>query len=265
MNNYLIKLFLFLLVFSNGYVAFSKNINVLIITAMDSEAEQINKLMSNKEEIVFKEYGLNKKIVKGKLSNRNVMTIVCGIGKVNAGVWTSYILSKYNISHIINSGVAGGVVSAKYKDIKVGDVVVSSEVAYHDVDLIKFGYKVGQLAGGFPQKFIANKNLIKKATEAVKSKVGDSNAYSGLILTGDQFIDPAYINKIIGNFKDVIAVEMEGAAIGHVAHMFNVPFIVIRSISDIVNKEGNEVEYSKFTKLAAFNAAKVVQEILRIL
>nr|WP_267506397.1 5'-methylthioadenosine/adenosylhomocysteine nucleosidase [Borreliella afzelii] len=264
MNKFLIKLLLFLLVFSNSYVAFSKNSNVLIITAMDSEVEQINKLMSNKEEIVLKEYGLNKKIVKGKLSNRNVITIVCGVGKVNAGVWTSYILSKYNISHVINSGVAGGVVSDKYKDIKVGDVVVSSEVAYHDVDLTKFGHKVGQLMG-LPQKFSANKNLVDKATKAVKSKVVSSNSYSGLILSGDQFIDPAYINKIIGNFKDVIAVEMEGAAVGHVSHMFNVPFIVIRSISDIVNKEGNELEYSKFLKLAAFNSAKVVQEILRIL
>ncbi|ABH01858.1 5'-methylthioadenosine/adenosylhomocysteine nucleosidase [Borreliella afzelii] len=264
MNNFLIKLLLFLLVFSNSYVAFSKNSNVLIITAMDSEVEQINKLMSNKEEIVLKEYGLNKKILKGKLSNRNVITIVCGVGKVNAGVWTSYILSKYNISHVINSGVAGGVVSDKYKDIKVGDVVVSSEVAYHDVDLTKFGHKVGQLMG-LPQKFSANKNLVDKATKAVKSKVASSNSYSGLILSGDQFIDPAYINKIIGNFKDVIAVEMEGAAVGHVSHMFNVPFIVIRSISDIVNKEGNELEYSKFLKLAAFNSAKVVQEILRIL
>ncbi|WP_267517934.1 5'-methylthioadenosine/adenosylhomocysteine nucleosidase [Borreliella afzelii] len=264
MNNFLIKLLLFLLVFSNSYVAFSKNSNVLIITAMDSEVEQINKLMSNKEEIVLKEYGLNKKILKGKLSNRNVITIVCGVGKVNAGVWTSYILSKYNISHVINSGVAGGVVSDKYKDIKVGDVVVSSEVAYHDVDLTKFGHKVGQLMG-LPQKFSANKNLVDKATKAVKSKVVSSNSYSGLILSGDQFIDPAYINKIIGNFKDVIAVEMEGAAVGHVSHMFNVPFIVIRSISDIVNKEGNELEYSKFLKLAAFNSAKVVQEILRIL
>ncbi|QFI14694.1 5'-methylthioadenosine/adenosylhomocysteine nucleosidase [Borrelia sp. CA_690] len=264
MNNCLIKFFLFLLVFSNGYVAFSKNVNVLIITAMDSEFEQINKLMSNKEEIILKEYGLNKKILKGKLSNRNVMAIVCGIGKVNAGMWTSYVLSKYNISHVINSGVAGGVVSSKYKDIKVGDVVVSSEVAYHDIDLTKFGYKVGQLTG-LPQKFSANKSLVNKAIEAVKLKVEGSNAYSGLIVSGDQFIDPAYINKIIGNFKDVVAVEMEGAAIAHVSHVFNVPFIVIRSISDIVNKEGNEVEYSKFSKLAAFNSAKVVQEILRML
>ncbi|EEF84386.1 5'-methylthioadenosine/adenosylhomocysteine nucleosidase [Borreliella spielmanii] len=264
MNNFLIKFFLFLLVFSNSYIAFSRNINVLIVTAMDSELEQINNLMSNKEEIVLKEYGLNKKILKGKLSNRNVIAIVCGVGKVNAGVWTSYILSKYNISHVINSGVAGGVVTDKYKDIKVGDVVVSSDVAYHDVDLIKFGHKVGQLMG-LPQKFSANKNLVNKATEAVKSKIVGVNAYSGLILSGDQFISPTYINKIIANFKDVIAVEMEGAAIGHVSHMFNVPFIVIRSISDIVNKEENELEYSKFLKLAAFNSAKVVQEILRIL
>lgn len=227
MNNCLIKFFIFLLVFSNSYVAFSKNVNVLIVTAMDSEFDQINKLMSNKEEIVLKEYGLNKKILKGKLSNRNVMVIICGVGKVNAGVWTSYILSKYNISHVINSGVAGGVVSAKYKDIKVGDVVVSSEVAYHDVDLTKFGYKVGQLTGGLPQKFNANKNLIKNAIEAIKSKVGGSNAYSGLIVSGDQFIDLKYMNKIIKNFKDVIVIEMEGVVIGHVAHTFNVYFIVI--------------------------------------
>ncbi|WKC78129.1 5'-methylthioadenosine/adenosylhomocysteine nucleosidase [Borreliella turdi] len=264
MNNFLIKFLLFLLVFSNGYVAFSKNSSVLIVTAMDSELEQITKLMSNKEEILLKEYGLNKKILKGKLSNRNVITILCGVGKVNAGVWTSYILSKYNISHVINSGVAGGVISDKYKDIKVGDVVVSSEVAYHDVDLTRFGYKMGQLTG-LPQKFSANKNLVNKAKEAIKSKVRGSNSYSGLILTGDQFIVPTYINKIMENFKDVIAVEMEGAAIGHVSHMFNIPFIVIRSISDIVNKKANEVEYSKFLKLAAFNSAKVVQEILRIL
>ncbi|WKC88243.1 5'-methylthioadenosine/adenosylhomocysteine nucleosidase [Borreliella japonica] len=262
--NFLIKFFLFLLVFSNGHVVFSKNINVLVVTPMDSEFEQINKLMSNKEEIVLKEYGLNKKIVKGKLSNRNVMVIVCGVGKVNAGVWTSYILSKYNISHVINSGIAGGVVSDKYKNIKVGDVIVSSEVAYHDVDLTKFGHKVGQIMG-FPQKFRANKNLFNKAIEAVKSKIGSANAYSGLIVSGDQFIDPTYMNKIMRDFKDVIAVEMEGAAVGHVSYMFNVPFIVIRSISDIVNKEGNEVEYSKFLKLAAFNSAKIVQEILRIL
>ncbi|WLN25374.1 5'-methylthioadenosine/adenosylhomocysteine nucleosidase [Borreliella valaisiana] len=265
MNHFIIRFFLFLLVFSNSYVAFSKNINVLIVTAMDSEFEQINKLMSNKEEIVLKEYGLNKKVLKGKLSNRNVMVIVCGVGKVNAGVFTSYLLSKYNISHVINSGIAGGVVSDKYKDIKVGDVVVSSEVAYHDVDLTKFGHKVGQLGEGLPQKFVANKNLVNKAKEAVKSKIKGSNTYSGLIVSGDQFIGPTYMNKIIENFKDVIAVEMVGAAIGHVSYMFNVPFIVIRSISDIINKEGNEVEYNKFLKLAAFNSAKVVQEILRIL
>ncbi|AJA90386.1 MTA/SAH nucleosidase [Borreliella chilensis] len=264
MNNCLIKFFLFLLVFSNSYVAFSKNINVLIIAALDSEFEQINELMSNKEEIVLKEYGLNRKIVKGKLSNCNVITVVCGVGKVNAGVWTSYILSKYNISHVINFGIAGGIVSNKYKDIKVGDVVVSSDVAYHDVDLTKFGYKMGQLSR-FPEKFSANKNLVNKAMEVVKSEVVGFNVYSGLIVSGDQFIGPTYMKKIIKNFKDVIAVEMEGAAIGHVSHMFNIPFIIIRSISDIVNKEGNEVEYSKFLKLAAFNSAKVVQEILKTL
>ncbi len=200
----------------------------------------------------------------GKLANKNVIAIDCGVGKVNAGSWTSYILSKYKISHIINSGVAGGVVSDKHKDIKIGDIVISSEIAYHDVDLTKFGHKIGQIMD-YPQKFSANKNLVDKATEVIKSKLKGFNAYSGLILTGDQFIDPVYASSIIKNFNDVIAVEMEGAAVAHIAHMFNVPFIVIRSICDIVNKEKNEVEYNKFYELAAINSAKIVQEILRIL
>ncbi|WPM06342.1 5'-methylthioadenosine/adenosylhomocysteine nucleosidase (plasmid) [Borreliella sinica] len=264
MGKFLIKFFLFLLVFSNSHIAFAKDTNVLIIMAMDYELEHMNKLISNKREIVLKEYGLNKKIIKGKLSNQNVIAVECGVGKVNAGAWTSYILSKYKVSHIINSGVAGGVITDKYKGIKIGDIVISSEIAYHDVDLTKFGHKVGQIMD-FPQKFSADKNLVDKATKVIQLKIKGFNAYSGLILTGDQFIDPIYINKIRKNFNDVIAVEMEGAAVAHIAHMFSIPFIVIRSICDIVNKEKNEVEYSEFYELAAINSAKIVQEILKIL
>ncbi|WP_210382444.1 5'-methylthioadenosine/S-adenosylhomocysteine nucleosidase, partial [Borreliella garinii] len=105
-----------------------------------------------------------------------------------------------------------GVVSDKHKDIKIGDIVISSEIAYHDVDLTKFGHKIGQIMD-YPQKFSANKNLVDKATEVIKSKLKGFNAYSGLILTGDQFIDPVYASSIIKNFNDVIAVEMEGAAV----------------------------------------------------
>ncbi|ASJ27635.1 nucleoside phosphorylase (plasmid) [Borrelia turicatae 91E135] len=264
-HKYLVfKLLIFLLVCFNGYAISNKNSNILVVFAMDSEAAELNKLMSRKEEIVLKDYGLNKKIVKGKISNRNVISAVVGIGKVNTSLWTSYLLSKYNISHVINCGVAGGVVNPKVSKLKVGDIVVSSEVAYHDFDLVKFGHKVGQVPE-LPQKFSSDRNLLEKALKAIKTKLKGVNGYSGLILTGDQFIDPVYLTKIVANFEDVIAVEMEGAALGHVAHVFNVPFIVVRSISDIVNNEGNEVEYSEFLKLATVNAAKMVQEILKLL
>ncbi|UPA07268.1 5'-methylthioadenosine/adenosylhomocysteine nucleosidase (plasmid) [Borrelia anserina] len=258
------RLLICLLIFSNGYAVASENSSILIVFAMDSEALALNKLMSRKKEVVLKDYGLNKKIVKGKISNRNVISAVVGIGKVNAGLWTSYLLSKYNISHIINCGVAGGVINSKVRDLNVGDVVVSSEVAYHDFDLIKFGHKVGQVPE-LPQRFSSDRNLLEKALKAIKTKLKGVNGYSGLILSGDQFIDPSYLTKIVANFEDVVAVEMEGAAIGHVAHIFNVPFLVVRSISDIVNNEGNEVEYNEFLKLATVNAAVMVQEILRLL
>ncbi|QFP42409.1 5'-methylthioadenosine/adenosylhomocysteine nucleosidase (plasmid) [Borrelia miyamotoi] len=264
-HKYLIfKLLIFLLIYSNGYASFNKNSSVLIVFAIDSEANEINKIMSRKEEVVLKHYGINKKIIKGKISNRNVISAVVGIGKVNMGLWTSYLLSKYNISHIINCGVAGGVINPKMNKLKVGDIVVSSEVAYHDFDLVKFGHKVGQVPE-LPQRFSADRNLLEKALEAIKTNLQDVNGYTGLILSGDQFIDSSYLAKIVANFEDVVAVEMEGAAVGHVAHIFNVPFIVVRSISDIVNNEGNEVEYNKFLSLAALNAAKIVQEILKLL
>ncbi|UPA17373.1 5'-methylthioadenosine/adenosylhomocysteine nucleosidase (plasmid) [Borrelia coriaceae] len=259
-----VTLLIFLLVCSNGYAVFSKNSSVLVIFALASEAEELNKLMSPKEEIVLKDYGINKKIIKGKIFNRNVISAVVGIGKVNTGLWTSYLLSKYKISHIINCGVAGGVIGSKMPNLKLGDVVVSSEVAYHDFDLVKFGYKVGQIPE-FPQRFSSDRNLLEKALKVIKTRLKDFNGYAGLILTGDQFIDPSYMAKIVSNFEDVVAVEMEGGALGHVAHIFNVPFIVVRAISDIVNHEGNEVEYSEFLKLAKVNAAKMVQEILRLM
>ncbi|UPA19242.1 5'-methylthioadenosine/adenosylhomocysteine nucleosidase [Borrelia puertoricensis] len=259
-----LKLLIFLLVCFNGYAISNKNSNILVVFAMDAEAVELNKFMSRREEIVLKDYGLNKKIVKGKISNRNVISAVVGIGKVNTSLWTSYLFSKYNITHVINCGVAGGVVNPKVSNLKVGDIVVSSEVAYHDFDLVKFGHRVGQVPE-LPQKFSSDRNLLEKALKAIKTNLKGVNGYSGLILTGDQFIDPVYLTKIVANFEDVVAVEMEGAALGHVAHVFNVPFIVIRSISDIVNNEGNEVEYNEFLKLATVNAAKMVQELLKLL
>ncbi|WP_277813678.1 5'-methylthioadenosine/adenosylhomocysteine nucleosidase [Borrelia crocidurae] len=258
---------MFFLLVLNGYAAVpSKDSNVLIVFAMDEEASEFNKFISNKKEIIIKDYGINKKIIKGKVFNQNVISAVVGIGKVNTGLWTSYLLSKYKISHVINCGVSGGVDNPKLKlkDFKVGDIVVSTEVAYHDFDLVKFGHKPGQVPG-LPQKFKSDKNLLTKALKAIKTKLKDINGYSGLMLSGEQFIDPKYIADIISNFGDVISVDMEGAALAHVAHVFKVPFIIVRSVSDIVNHEENEVEYYEFLKTATVNAAMLLQEILRIL
>ena len=85
------------------------------------------------------------------------------------------------------------------------------------------------------------------------------------MLSGDQFIDPNYIVKIMSNFEDVLSVDMEGAELAHVAYVFNVPFLIVRSISDIVNNEGNEIEYYEFLKIATVNSSMMLQEILRSL
>ena len=132
---------------------------ILIISAMDAEAVEINTIIENRREIILNDYLGEKKIYRGEISGHEVISLTTGIGKVNATCWTSYIISKYKITHIINSGTAGGIKDDS--NLKIKDIIVSSEMAFHDFDLTKFGHKIGQVPG-LPQKFKVDEELLKK-------------------------------------------------------------------------------------------------------
>ncbi len=257
-------------VFNSNYIYESKidipitKRNILIITSTKIEALEINKFMQNKKIITIKEHINKKSITLGRIHNHNIISITTGVGKINTAFWTSYIISKYKISHIINIGVASGIYSQKNKFIKIGDVVISTQAVNYDFNLHRFGYEIGQVPE-HPKKFKASINLIRKVSKVIKT----SNTISyimGLIITGDQFIDHQnYQEEIPEEFQNAIAVDMESAAMAQVAYNFKIPFIIIRGISDIVNNENNYDDYKKFIRKASINSSKTAVNLIKLM
>ncbi|WKC76530.1 5'-methylthioadenosine/adenosylhomocysteine nucleosidase [Borreliella valaisiana] len=233
--------------------------NILIISATKAEIEEINKIIQNKKSISIEEHRRKKTITIGKVLDHNIITIATGVGKINTAFWTSYIISKYKISHIINAGVASGIYSNKNKFIKVGDVIISTETISYDFNLHRFGYEIGHVPE-HPKKFKADTALIRKAS---KIKINKITSYMGLIITGDQFIDHQNFQEIPEEFENAIAIDMESAAMAQVAYNFKIPFIIIRGISDIVNNENNHDDYKKFLKKASSNSAKIIEKLIK--
>jgi len=195
----------------------------------------------------------------GTIKGHDVVVVIAGIGKVNAAVTTSLLIENYSPDYVINIGVAGGQKGVKHKD-----VVISTEVVYHDVDLTAFGtYPHGQMSGHEPT-FIADKGLLVK-TKVILDDLGIPY-YVGKIATGDQFVHSLeMVDKINQVYDDIYAIEMEAGAIAHVSSIYNVPFIVYRSISDILGEESQEVSFDTFVEDAAVNASKVLSKLIEVL
>lgn len=227
---------------------------VAIIGAMDQEVVLIKEWMTDVsiEEIAGCEF------VKGKLDSTEVVLLKSGIGKVNAAVSTSILLFKYQPAQVINIGSAGGYAD----DLSVGDVVISDRVCHHDVDATAFGYVMGQVPG-MPENYQADTQLIEKVKKVIHSLDG-VKAKVGLVGTGDSFMqDPVRVNQVRSDFPDLLAVDMEAAAIAQVCMKFDVPFVVVRALSDIAGKESSQ-SFEAFLDVAAKNSSLMVREMLKL-
>ena len=166
------------------------------------------------------------------------------------------LIEHFKPDYIVNTGSAGGFDPS----LKVGDIVVSSEVRYHDVDLTAFGYEIGQLPAN-PPAYTPHPVLIEAAKTGV-SQLKDIQTLVGLITTGDTFMTKAEdIEKARANFPTMAAVEMEGAAIAHTCHQLNVPFVIIRSLSDIAGKE-SPTSFDEYLETASVNSSTLVVNML---
>ncbi|GIO27624.1 5'-methylthioadenosine/S-adenosylhomocysteine nucleosidase [Ornithinibacillus bavariensis] len=223
-----------------------------LIGAMDEEIELLKNEMTDKEETTI----ANSLFIKGKLNNKDVVLLKSGIGKVNAAMSTTILLERFSPVCIINTGSAGGFSS----NLEVGDVVVSSEVVHHDVDVTAFDYAYGQVPG-MPPTFKSDPDLVKSAIHSIETI--DINGEIGLIATGDSFMeDPERVKDVRSKFPNMIASEMEAAAIAQVCHQYGCPFVVIRALSDIAGKESS-ISFDAFLEKAAKNASEMIMHMLK--
>ena len=226
---------------------------IAIIGAMPQEVEILCGLMLEPKTTEI----ANCKIFEGKINNHPVAVLQSGIGKVAAAMSTTLLIQQFKPDMIINTGSAGGL----DPNLNVGDVIISTDVRHHDVDVTAFGYEKGQLPAN-PAAFLPNEQLVEVAKKQAE-KLG-LNAVSGLICSGDAFINGAEkITQIRANFPQVAAVEMEAAAIAQVCHAMNVPFVVVRAISDVADKESH-LSFDEFLPLAAEKSSEMVLEMLAI-
>lgn len=222
-----------------------------IIGAMAQEIEILRQVMV--EPKVTELAGC--KIFEGKINNTRVALLQSGIGKVAAAIGTTLLIQLTQPDVIINTGSAGGL----DPNLNVGDILISTEVRHHDVDVTAFGYEIGQLPAN-PPAFSPNEQLVELAQKEAK-KAG-YNVVSGLICSGDAFINgKEKINEIRQNFPNIVAVEMEAAAIAQVCHGFNLPFVIVRAVSDVADKESH-LSFEEFLPLAAEKSSTIVLAML---
>lgn len=194
---------------------------------------------------------------EGSFGNTDVVVVQSGIGKVNAAACAQILINHFGVTHVMNTGVAGSL-NAK---IDIGDIVVSTDAMYHDVDATIFGYAKGEVPQVGTASFVADEMLRKAAVEAVKEAAPDIHVFEGRVVSGDQFISSREVKNHIRDTFQGDCTEMEGAAIAQVAYINEVPFVIIRAISDKADDSGQEA-YGVFEKKAAMHCAHVVEYMI---
>ncbi|NKE06576.1 MULTISPECIES: 5'-methylthioadenosine/S-adenosylhomocysteine nucleosidase [Mesobacillus] len=219
-----------------------------IIGAMDEEVDLLRSRLEERNDTIL----ARSEFYEGKINSLEVVLLKSGIGKVNAALGTALLIEKFNPDVIINTGSAGGF----HKDLNVGDVVISTEVRHHDVDVTIFGYEYGQVPR-MPAYFAPDDSLVDAAVRSAE-KINGIQVVKGLIASGDSFMNDAErVEFIRTKLPDLFAAEMEAAAIAQVAHQFDKPFVIIRSLSDIAGKESN-ISFDQFLETAAKNSAELI-------
>lgn len=228
-----------------------------IIGALDIEIAGIKSLMTNME---IKEVS---KIIfyQGEINGKKCVVAQCGVGKVNAAMCVQTMILLYNVTAVINTGVAG----ALNRKLHIGDIVVSSDVIHHDNKcLVDEGeteaYPRGtvQFSDEIIKNIRADKELADKIVNECKKDLTEINVYLGTVASGEQFISSKEARLEIGEFFDAYCCEMEGASIGQVCYRNNIPFVILRAISDTVD-DNDYMDFEKFKVVAADETLKVIK------
>lgn len=213
-----------------------------IIGAMDEEIELIKQRIEGLTEDQYLGYTF----YNGVYGQHTVSLVKSGIGKVNAAIVTTLLLGHYPVDFVVNTGTAGAISG----DLEIGDVVIGSEVTFHDVDVTAFGYEQGQMAG-MPVLYHSQDELINLAEASIRN----NQVHKGMIVTGDEFVSNLErIKEIQHNYPLALVCEMESAAIAQTAYAFDIPCLIIRSVSDTADDEAS-IDFDEFVHLASRQSA----------
>lgn len=225
-----------------------------IIGAMDEEVSRIKEVMS--DVTVIEKAGME--FYKGKLSDKPAVVVRSGIGKVNAGICTQILADCFNVDAIINTGIAGSL-NAK---IDIGDIVLSTDALQHDVNACGFGYELGVIPRMPVSTFKADDKLINLAKTACEKVNPDVHVFTGRVVSGDQFISDKEKKDWLTNKFAGYCTEMEGAAIAQAAYLNQIPFLIVRAISDKADDSAT-VDYPIFEAKAIEHSVKLILEVAK--
>ncbi|MBS6193980.1 MAG: 5'-methylthioadenosine/adenosylhomocysteine nucleosidase [Clostridiales bacterium] len=227
-----------------------------IIGAMEIEVEALKAQMEN----VTLTKKASMEFHHGILNGKEAVVVRSGIGKVNAAVCTQILADDFQVDAVINTGIAGSLKN----EINIGDIVVSTDTLQHDVDAEEFGYPKGQIPQMEVFSFAADAGLRETAVRICREVNPDIAVFEGRIVSGDQFVADAKVKeKLIREFSG-FCTEMEGAAIAQAAYLNQIPFVILRAISDKADNSAT-MDYPAFEKKAAEHCVRLVGEMVKSL
>ena len=227
-----------------------------IIGAMEVEVTKLRDAM--KIEKIDTVAGMN--FAVGELCGTKIVLVQSGVGKVNAAICAQILCDRYEVSCIVNSGIAGSLSA----EINIGDIVISTDALQHDMDARYFGYEPGIIPQQEVSVFPADEKLAELAERVCKEVNPDINVFRGRVLSGDQFIAEKAKKQWLSETFGGMCTEMEGAAIAHAAYRNGVPFLILRAISDKADDSASE-DYTTFEAKAIDHMVKLTMGFLKAL
>lgn len=220
---------------------------------MQEEMQEIKSIMYDISET--KLYDLT--FFEGKINEKECVLVESGVGKVNASRTSQILIDQFEIEYIINVGSA----ATANDDLKIGDIVIGKNLVQHDFDVTAFGHKKGYISN-IGESIQSDETLIKRFKNAVNNiKNGEYKIKIGTIASGDIFCTDKKMKEKIHSKFDADAIEMEGAAIAQVCFLDNIPFIIVRSISDNPNGDNN-ITFDNYLKLASKRCGEILKKVI---
>ena len=224
-----------------------------IIGAMAEEVEQLKAEM--KETKVVSLAGMD--FYKGKIQDRDVVVVRSGIGKVNGAVCVQILVDRFGVNGIVNTGIAGSLKA----EINIGDLVLATDAVQHDVDATQFGYEPGQIPQLGVLAFMADSSLREAGVKCCRQVNPDIGVHVGRVLTGDQFVSSKDKKKWLYETFQGVCTEMEGAAIAQAAYLNQVPFLIVRAISDKAD-DSAQMDYEEFERRAIVHSVNLTRALI---